>query len=105
MDWLLLKYMGLEYRVARNGVMGLHRKTSKTEILASPTTMLQPVYSPFQISVSEWNFCLCSGLCDSALCPLLQYHYKQPGLPNKNANTACGYHGSKQTNWTYRDNV
>src|SRR4029434_969252 len=25
-DWLPLKCMGLEYRVARNGVMGLHRK-------------------------------------------------------------------------------
>ena len=25
MDWLPLKCMGLEYRVARNGVMGLHR--------------------------------------------------------------------------------
>src|SRR4029434_7476271 len=26
MNWLPLKCMGLEYRVARNGVMGLHRK-------------------------------------------------------------------------------
>ena len=25
MDWLPLKCMGLEYRVARNGVMGFHR--------------------------------------------------------------------------------
>ena len=25
MDWLLLKCMGLEYRVARNGVIGFHR--------------------------------------------------------------------------------
>ena len=26
MDWLPVKCLGLEYRVARNGVMGLHRK-------------------------------------------------------------------------------
>src|SRR4029434_10554883 len=26
MDWLPLKCMGFEYRVARNSVMGLHRK-------------------------------------------------------------------------------
>ena len=36
MDWLPLKCMGLEYRVARNGVMGLHRyavATPSAEIL------------------------------------------------------------------------
>ena len=28
-DWLPLKCMGLEYRVALNGVMGLHRKAAQ----------------------------------------------------------------------------
>src|SRR4029434_1396457 len=33
MDWLPLKCMGLEYHVARNGVMGLHRKQSDEKSL------------------------------------------------------------------------
>ena len=42
MDWLPLKCMGLEYRAARNGVMGLHRNPNPNPQLNATTLFWQP---------------------------------------------------------------
>src|SRR4029434_11250725 len=42
MDWLLLKCVGLEYRVARNGVMGLHGYTNQN---TTPTDEPTPTHT------------------------------------------------------------
>ena len=55
----------LNYKM--NVIISYIMQTFSTETLAPLTTMLQPVNSPFKISVPEQNVCLCFGLCDSAL--------------------------------------
>ena len=71
------------------------------EILASPT-MLQPVWS-FEISIPEWNVCLCFWPVWCCPLPISQYHFDTPGC--QIWNKQAGKHSSKQTNWINWYNV
>ena len=46
MDWLPLKCMGLEYRVARNGLMGFHRNILPARFYMKSITFILPTYLP-----------------------------------------------------------
>ena len=51
------------------------------------TPMLMPVFSPFEISIPWWNFCLCFGPCVVINCPVSQPG-QVAGYTCKNVNPA-----------------
>ena len=62
MDWLPLKCMGLEYRVARNGVMGFHRYGEKKGSVVVTKLISQGYISAYlAFHHTGKDYCICTA--------------------------------------------